>query len=707
MLTDELKKTIQDAYRQFLDVKQLKARYGQRLMIAHIARTLGGIKRNQDHQRGGGDHLCVVEAGTGTGKTLAYALAAVPIAKACDKTLVISTATVALQEQIIYRDLPDVLINSGLHFSISLSKGRRRYICLSKLDQLLSGADAKVLPLYIDEHMAAPDAESLSLYTDFAQQMATGQWAGDRDDWKTVIADDKWARVTTDHAQCTGRRCSHVKQCSFFKARESLTQADVIVANHDLVLADLALGGGAILPPPEECIYVFDEAHHLPDKVINHFSANFRLAATERWMEQIERALSTMIALPAMDNSIRGELESLLSQMIAVRRGLLPLRPVLEELLETAQERQGVKSLRFADGIVPAALGDHAKSLLAGFSEVIKQAETIVDSLQEGMDNNELSGNREANEQWLATVSMARFRAESAAALWRSYASDASKEKPPNARWLALVETGQGLFDVELNASPILAANALRSALWSRCYGAVLTSATLTALGSFDRFSMRAGLNTDASFEVVPSPFRHAEAAELYIPAMDCDAGNAEAHTAAIIEMLPDLLDADAGSLVLFSSRKQLRAVREGLPKAWLERILAQDDLPKHEILTRHRQCLDEGKGSVIFGLASFAEGVDLPGKYCTHVVIAKIPFAVPEDPVEEALAEWISRNKGNPFMDITVPDAAVRLIQASGRLLRNEADTGRITILDRRMVSRHYGRKMLASMPPYQQIIE
>ncbi len=707
MLTDELKKTIQDAYRQFLDVKQLKARYGQRLMIAHIARTLGGIKRNQEHQRGGGDHLCVVEAGTGTGKTLAYALAAVPIAKACDKTLVISTATVALQEQIIYRDLPDVLINSGLHFSISLSKGRRRYICLSKLDQLLSGADAKVLPLYIDEHMAAPDAESLSLYTDFAQQMATGQWAGDRDDWKTVIADDKWARVTTDHAQCTGRRCSHVKQCSFFKARESLTQADVIVANHDLVLADLALGGGAILPPPEECIYVFDEAHHLPDKVINHFSANFRLAATERWMEQIERALSAMIALPAMDNSIRGELESLLSQMIAVRRGLLPLRPVLEELLETAQERQGVKSLRFADGIVPAALGDHAKSLLAGFSEVIKQAETIVDSLQEGMDNNELSGNREANEQWLATVSMARFRAESAAALWRSYASDASKEKPPNARWLALVETGQGLFDVELNASPILAANALKSALWSRCYGAVLTSATLTALGSFDRFSMRAGLNTDASFEVVPSPFRHAEAAELYIPAMDCDAGNAEAHTAAIIEMLPDLLDADAGSLVLFSSRKQLRAVREGLPKAWLERILAQDDLPKHEILTRHRQCLDEGKGSVIFGLASFAEGVDLPGKYCTHVVIAKIPFAVPEDPVEEALAEWISRNKGNPFMDITVPDAAVRLIQASGRLLRNEADTGRITILDRRMVSRHYGRKMLASMPPYQQIIE
>jgi ATP-dependent DNA helicase DinG len=707
VLSAELKKTIQQAYRQFLDVKSLRARYGQRLMIAQIARTLGGIKRNQEQQRSGGDHLCVVEAGTGTGKTLAYILAAIPVAKQCDKTVVIATATVALQEQIIYRDIPDILTNSGLHFTVSLSKGRRRYICLSKLDQLLSGADAKVLPLYIDEHMAAPDADSLALYTDFAQKMATGQWAGDRDDWKTVIADDKWSRVTTDHAQCTGRRCSHVKQCSFFKARESLTQADVIVANHDLVLADLALGGGAILPPPEECIYIFDEAHHLPDKVINHFSASFRLAGTERWMEQVERALGAMIALPAMDKAVRGQLESLLSLLIAVRRGLIPLRPLLEELLEGAEERQGIKSRRFANGEVPEALADHAKSLYSGFSGVIRQAEQIIETLQTAMDNNELSGSREAIEQWLSTVAMARFRAESAAALWRSYSADVSQEKPPNARWMALVEAGQGMFDIELNASPILAANALKNALWSRCYGAVLTSATLTALGSFDRFSMRAGLDSDANFEVVPSPFHHATAGELYIPAMACDAGNAEAHTAALIEMLPDLLDPDAGSLVLFSSRKQLRAVREGLAPDWQARILAQDDLPKHEILTRHRQCLDDSKGSVIFGLASFAEGVDLPGKYCSHVVIAKIPFAVPEDPVEEALAEWISRNNGNPFMDITVPDAAVRLIQASGRLLRNEADTGRITILDRRIVTRHYGRKMLASMPPYTQIIE
>ena len=255
MLDDSIKQQIQEAYRQFLSSRSMKPRYGQRLMIAHIARCLAGIKRNQEAQRSGGDHLCVVEAGTGTGKTLAYALAAIPVAAQCRKTLVISTATVALQEQILYRDLPDILQHSGLNFSVSLAKGRRRYLCLSKLDQLISGAVAQTLPLYPDEAMSSPDDTSLALYSDFLRALTSGQWDGDRGNWASVVDEAQWAPVTTDHAQCTGRRCSHVRQCSFFRARESLTQADVVVANHDLVLADLALGGGVILPPPEEAIF--------------------------------------------------------------------------------------------------------------------------------------------------------------------------------------------------------------------------------------------------------------------------------------------------------------------------------------------------------------------------------------------------------------------------------------------------------------------
>ena len=162
---------------------------------------------------------------------------------------------------------------------------------------------------------------------------------------------------------------------------------------------------------------------------------------------------------------------------------------------------------------------------------------------------------------------------------------------------MTLVEAGQGLMDMELNSSPILAAKTLQSSLWSRCYGAVLTSATLTALGSFKRFSMRAGLYEDASFEVVPSPFKHAEAGELYIPAMSCDAGDAEAHTEALIDMLPELLSQDEGSLVLFASRRQLNAVFEGVPLSLRQRILAQGELPKPGLLSQHRQRVDSGQG--------------------------------------------------------------------------------------------------------------
>lgn len=707
MLDDSIKQQIQEAYRQFLSSRSMKPRYGQRLMIAHIARCLAGIKRNQEAQRSGGDHLCVVEAGTGTGKTLAYALAAIPVAAQCRKTLVISTATVALQEQILYRDLPDILQHSGLNFSVSLAKGRRRYLCLSKLDQLISGADAQTLPLYPDEAMSSPDDTSLALYSDFLRALTSGQWDGDRDNWASVVDEAQWAPVTTDHAQCTGRRCSHVRQCSFFRARESLTQADVVVANHDLVLADLALGGGVILPPPEEAIYIFDEAHHLPDKVINHFSASVRVGTTERWLEQAQRGVSAVVAHPAIDDLMRPKWETLATTISSAREAFGRLRPCVEPLMEDVETRRGQAVRRFEDGVVPDELRRLSADLRTAFAAINQHAESLIEGLQKGLDRGELDMGRELSEQCLADLSAIRFRSDAILTLFRSFSANTEDEKPPLARWLAKVESGLGLFDLELNSSPILAAKTLSSTLWNRCYGAVLTSATLTALGRFDRFAMRTGLYDDASFEVVPSPFAHAEAAQLVVPAMACDGGDPEAHTHALIEALPKILDPDAGSLVLFASRKQMHAVYDALPETWRKRTIAQGELPKKDILQRHRDALDEGRGSVIFGLASFAEGVDLPGHYCSHVVIAKIPFAVPEDPVEEALAEWVSRNNGNPFMDITVPDAAIKLVQASGRLLRNEQDRGRISILDRRIVSRHYGRKMLASMPPYQQIVE
>jgi len=223
----------------------------------------------------------------------------------------------------------------------------------------------------------------------------------------------------------------------------------------------------------------------------------------------------------------------------------------------------------------------------------------------------------------------------------------------------------------------------------------------MTALNSFERFIVHSGAPRSGIFKVVPSPFDYSNAT-LTVPAMDCDPGDPQAHTQAIVELLPELLAGEAGSLVLFSSRRQLADVYEGLPDGFREQILRQGDYSKQETLRRHRKAIDAGDSSIIFGLASFAEGVDLPGNYCSHVVVAKIPFAVPDSPLESALAEWIESQGRNAFMEISVPDAALRLLQASGRLLRTEQDTGKVTLLDRRLVTRRYGKAILDSLPPF-----
>jgi len=209
------------------------------------------------------------------------------------------------------------------------------------------------------------------------------------------------------------------------------------------------------------------------------------------------------------------------------------------------------------------------------------------------------------------------------------------------------------------------------------------------------------GLPKAARYKRVESPFDAARA-RFSIPALSVDPGDAERHTEEVIHLLPGLLSEDLAALVLFSSRRQMEAVCQGLEGSLPHELLVQDTLSKSHLLERHRQNVDAGRPSVIMGLASFAEGVDLPGTYCQHVIIAKLPFAVPDSPREAAHAELLEQLGRNPFMEISVPDAALKLVQASGRLLRTEADTGRITLLDRRLLTRRYGKAILESLPRF-----
>lgn len=710
MLTDDVKQQIQKAYSQFLENKGLKSRYGQKLMIAEIAKTLGNIELDDENVRlvsdKFGDHICVVEAGTGTGKTIAYLLPALAIAKSMGKKLVVSTATVALQEQIVNKDLPDLLRNSGMSFSFTLAKGRGRYLCLSKLDNLIAEHQSGMNPtraLYEDE-LPSVSAQSIKLYQTMVDALASNKWSGERDTWPQALEQNEWQIITTDHRQCTGRRCSNVSVCSFFKARDSMHSVDCIVTNHDLVLADLALGGGAILPPPEDAIFVFDEGHHLPQKALNHFAHHSRMNSTSKWLDQCNKSLGTILGVISGAGNVDKYAEQLPAQLMDAKQQLEKLYPVFEERVQTIAFDDRQSHYRFENGIIPPELQVVCHELYRAFDRLSELLKKTLDQMNEAMEDMHCPVPKIDLENHFPVLGTWQSRAEVNRDLWASFASPDKADSVPKARWLTPVDYS-GSIDIEVCSSPILAAKTLEFSLWEKVCGAIITSATLTALGNFYRFKMRAGTPDDASYQVVPSPFNFQQAT-LEIPFGAVEATNSEVHTQAIINELPNIIDGESGTLVLFSSRKQMMDVYEQLPQSLQELILLQGDASKQEMLSQHKISIDQGKGSVLFGLASFAEGVDLPGNYCTHVVIAKLPFAVPDDPVEASLSEWVEARGGNAFMEITVPDASLKLIQACGRLLRTETDTGKISLLDRRILTKRYGKAILNSLPPFTQIV-
>jgi ATP-dependent DNA helicase DinG len=700
VLTDTVKEEIRTAYQALSKALGLSSRPGQRQMIADVAQTLS----SQD-----GCAIGLIEAGTGTGKTLAYAVAAIPLAQALGKHLVLATATINLQQQLLDRDLPAMLQHSGLTFSMALAKGRRRYVCLLRLEQILQ--DGGSLPLWLPENELAATSSpgaTLGVYQTMLQALAAGQWDGDRDRWPDTLEERTWLPATADRNQCSGRRCPHVGRCAFFRAREGLQEATVIVANHDLVLADLSLGGGAILPPPEECLYVFDEGHHLPQKALHHFASFCRIGTTVQWLDDSQRLLAQFVAavgddaaalfgisaLPGMMQRLQGSLH-FVSEMV---------EPLCADALTSAEWTRGQAVQRFSGGELPEELRATAVGLAAASGELLALLEKFLEQLESSLSGDAPLIARDDAERFFPVFGAMLGRAEGLLALWDDFA-DGKATEPPQARWIELRSTDAGI-DYALHSSPITAAGLLATHLWPRAAGAIVTSATLTALGSFDRFARFAGVPGEALRRVVPSPFVHAQAC-LRIPAMKADAGDAAAHTAELISLLPELLSRGGGTLVLFSSRRQLQDVLLGMPEAIRTRILAQGDAANAELLVRHCAAIDAGERSILFGLASFAEGVDLPGRYCDHVIIAKIPFAVPDSPLEAAMAEWITARGGNPFMEMSVPDAALRLVQACGRLLRSESDHGDITILDRRLVQRRYGRAILDSLPPFSRQID
>lgn len=670
------------------------ARPSQRAMIAAVARALAQIQG-----------ALAVEAPTGTGKSIAYLLAAVPVALAQKKTLLVATATVALQEQLVERDIPAFLQATGLQATVVLAKGRQRYVCTRNLHEL-TRKDSDIPQGGFDfgglsqdaAWSRAPRAGEPERFAALLDALMRGIWDGDLDRSPDPVDDESRRLITTSAGGCSNRRCPWISNCAFVQARNRLQGAQIVVANHDLVLADLELGrdedgsGGVLLPAPRETLYVFDEAHQLPAKAIERGSAEVALSDARRRLQRLGNPLRAAFLAAARERI--GRLDA--AQVDSLLDRLVDRLEAFNQALEDAwprQEGEAEALWRAQLGRLPEQWRLLAQELSALTSDLLRWIPSALKAIVES----DLPSER--RESLARELGLARERLDAHAALWWLWAQDEAAEALPRARWLTRAPEG----GIVCSASEVSAAPTLRRVLWPQAAGVVLASATLSIGGDFRNFAAQIGLPEHAETLALPSPFDLRRQARLEVPALRHSPDQRDAHVAEVVAWLDAALDWSRGNLVLFTSKAKLEACYSALPLLRRQRVLAQGSRSKSTLLASHAAAVNAGQGSTLFGLASFGEGLDLPGRLCETVVITQLPFAVPTDPVGATYAEWLEAKGRNAFVEVSIPQATRTLIQYCGRLIRGETDSGRIVILDNRLLTRRYGARMLAALPDFE----
>ncbi|MGF1748846.1 ATP-dependent DNA helicase DinG [Vibrio cionasavignyae] len=695
MTTSKIQSSIRQSYQNLQhQLDNFVPRRAQNYLVSEIAKTLLG----QYHKS---TRIIVAEAGTGIGKSLSYLMAAIPIAVQNNRKIVISTATVALQEQLLDKDLPLFRRITDQNFSFIIAKGRQRYCCAEKLAVACGAGQADANNSQLAMFESKPKKSDIKQLHDMYEKLSKNKWNGDRDSWPAPIDDAIWQTIVSEKHSCNSGLPAH-RQCPFAKARSELDKNDVIIANHSLVMADADLGGGVILPEPENTIYIFDEAHHLPHVARDHASASSTLKGAVSWLERLNQAVSKFSGLADEKRvgRFRNELQDSIQQLI----------PILGEVNTFCSSLTFEESYcRFEDGELPTWLETQAKDLKSITQKGSQASGKIADLISERLKDGEIAA--KLAEPALAELGFYIQRFENLAAVWRLMSEPKKEKGAPLARWIE--QSKERDSDHIISVSPLEVGWQLDQQIWSRCVGAVLVSATMRALNSFSFFCHQSGISQKeedgVQFLALASPFDYANQAELIVPKMKYEP-QASPFTDELKEKLMQYIADGKSNLVLFSSYWQMNQVANDIKgkfalKGWHLQI--QGESSRTEILNKHKTLTQCGKTSVLFGTGSFSEGLDLPGELLENLIITKIPFGVPTSPIEQAHAEYIERKGGNPFLQITVPEASKKLIQSAGRLLRKERDCGTLYILDRRIVTKRYGKSLLDSLPPFKRTIE
>ena len=631
-------------------------RPGQRRLAAAAARLL----------RAGG--VLLAEAATGTGKTLAYLVPAI----LSGGRVLISTGTRNLQDQIFYKDLPELRDALGVEVSATYMKGRGNYLCLHRFETARSEAQIKLLP--------AAESDILDRIAEWADQTETGDRAEIED-----LPDDlaSWHDISATSENCIGTDCPRYHDCFVTVMRQRAAEADLVIVNHHLLCADAAVrhvaaGAGSVIPDCETV--VVDEAHQLEDVATQSFAitiSNFKLDELERDGRRLAAGSRSALARsqPASprgsDDGARStghglsdaDARELHVRLDSVRADARSFFAMLDPL---AGGRERIRIT--TDTLAPAIEGGRQLARHLG------DLADLLSKVAAPMDDAELAG-----------------LGRRAGGLAEQVAFLVAADDP---RFVYFLERrGRGVF---LRAAPIDVSNIIRELLLDRMRSVLLTSATLTVDGSFAYVRGRLGIDSATELQV-PSEFDFREQAILYLPRRVPSPNHPE-FAEAVANEVRALIDVTEGrAFVLFTSYANLEAVRARIEPVCPYPVLAQGSAPRSVLLREFRTT----PNAVLLGTSSFWQGVDVVGDALSCVIIDKLPFASPGDPLVAARMDQVSGDGGNPFDDYQVPLAILTLLQGLGRLIRHRSDRGVLALLDPRLRTRGYGRRFLDSLPP------